>query len=253
MDKKHKLLFCPIAKVANTDIKQLFIRMRGRYTWDSKDGDTINRGLLRLKIRIPLSEAEQLYRDPTWTKAVFIRDPLERLVSGYLDKCRLPLSERYDTACPLNSSLSFQEFVRMVFAMNATGANLHFAPQHLYCDLKVWAPFYQFQGNFSHLRNHTTFLLQSLGLFEDYGRGWYSNSALSGGMDMFEENLNFHKDNSAAGNNVQAKARKYGRLFTKELADEALHWYKTDYDVFSLPVPTWYSVLFRSPAPLGFH
>lgn len=37
--------------------------------------------------RMGFAKQDSVYGNPDWYLATFVRDPLERLVSGYLDKC----------------------------------------------------------------------------------------------------------------------------------------------------------------------
>jgi len=71
-----------------------------------------------------------------WTKIVALRDPLERIVSGYLDWCvdghgkRDHCSNFEDGA----ANPSFEEFALALAAKPST--DLHFMPQSTFCGLK---------------------------------------------------------------------------------------------------------------------
>jgi hypothetical protein len=259
VDAGHKFIFCEQPKVSCTEFKRLFRRLAGRSSAEMvqhDDGpaeefdwvhDPETNGVLRLA-DFPEEAARKMLLDSSWTKAVFVRDPLERLLSGYLDKCRMPVSARKSIwHCPNPSGpISFHDFVTAVVAQandreGMSAMNPHWRPQHLNCDLDAWLNYYQFQGNFSHLAAHTKYLLQGLELFEDYGRGWrtygqgWNEDDPSDGSDVFlEETLSVHK---------QRTLEKIKLYYTRELADIALKLYQMDYVIFSLPVPAWYASL----------
>jgi hypothetical protein len=80
-----KLLFCGIPKVGISEFVNFF-----RYSYGAKDYLSMphfkaDREEFLLG-RLSRFTATQLIQDPTWTKAVFFRDPAERLLSAYLDK-----------------------------------------------------------------------------------------------------------------------------------------------------------------------
>lgn len=234
VSKEHKLVFCEIPKVACSDFKRLFRRLNGAQDFESQAPwvhDPKQNGITRLT-DMPSAEAASILKDPTWTKGVFIRDPMERLLSGFLDKCREPIESRYDIHCPFSGHVSFGEFMDYIFTQadyNVHGKmsmDEHWRPQHLVCDLERWLPYYQFQGNFSHLQTHTKFLLQGVGIFDEFGRGWGDD-----GLDIFEKKIDWHHTDTS---------EKLTEYYTKELADKAMAFYNTDYELFQLPKPAWY-------------
>ena len=84
---RYKLLFWTIPQCNCEEFKKLFQRIQGT-TGYVHDPDA--NGLIYLA-RYPPFEASRLIGDPEWTKAVFFRDPFERFLSAFLDKCdRLP-------------------------------------------------------------------------------------------------------------------------------------------------------------------
>ncbi len=91
ISKKRKLLLCRIEKNGNMNQAILVNRLEGNkgmehFDWGGNQPE--NFGLTK-------SDLDDIMRDPTWTKAVFLRDPLRRTLSGYLSKC----VQHEDTAC----------------------------------------------------------------------------------------------------------------------------------------------------------
>ena len=93
--ESHKLLFFTTAKVGCTTFKMMFRRMMGyeNYAVESHDGPT---GLmlpwnpktngLKYLYDYDVARATEMMTSPDWTRAIFVRDPKERLLSAYLDK-----------------------------------------------------------------------------------------------------------------------------------------------------------------------
>jgi len=87
--EKHRLVFFAVPKAACTVFKQLFRRMSGHTNWHKQNNDlphkhTVNG--LKLLRDYPLDVANEMLTNRTWTRAIFLRDPRERLLSAYLDK-----------------------------------------------------------------------------------------------------------------------------------------------------------------------
>jgi hypothetical protein len=172
-----KLMFCGVPKVGISEWLKFF-----RFSWGA--GDYLSYPHLkndRLEFMVQslsLEKAEELLNDPTWTRAVFFRDPAERLLSAYLDKI---VSEGYtQKAFYINQPtvLSFPEFVSLVSEKdrNCTSprglhpcTDAHWRPQVLTCGLDYLLPHFDFIGSFDHLSEHTRLLLQRVGLWDDFG------------------------------------------------------------------------------------
>jgi hypothetical protein len=94
VDEDHKLLFFSTPKVACTTFKFLFRRIAGVKDWDVQGGGDEKNNLphnpqynnLKYLWDYPIEEANEMMTDPTWTKAIFVRDPKTRFLSAFLDK-----------------------------------------------------------------------------------------------------------------------------------------------------------------------
>lgn len=89
--ESHKLVFFSIPKVGSTVWKQLFRRMEGYmdYLVDQHPlPHAPKRNGLQYLYDYPPLQADFMLTDPTYTRAIFLRDPKERLLSAYLDKGR---------------------------------------------------------------------------------------------------------------------------------------------------------------------
>jgi hypothetical protein len=183
--------------------------------WQADPHFRSNKPLLK---SLPLEQVEAIMNDPTWTKAVFFRDPAKRLLSAYLDKFvknrdySVTVFEQ-GTRSSRGNKMSYRDFVGRV--TNCTGddgctgtkhrpgnlgryspnglhtrTNPHWKP-HLYMtNLFKFLPAFNFFGSFDHLGSHTKELLSGLGLWESYGAsGW----GKGGGEPMFMTNTVYHR------------------------------------------------------------
>jgi hypothetical protein len=144
---------------------------------------------------LPLEIAQDLWNDPTWTRAVFLRDPAERLLSAYLDKVvKNAYTQRIFKIGALTDPketrpiLSFGEFVDLLVGNNTrcviptglhTCSDPHWKPQYLTCGLDVTLPLVDFVGNFNHLAEHTKMLLERVDMWESYGKIFDDGSSTS--------------------------------------------------------------------------
>jgi hypothetical protein len=74
---------------------------------------------------------DKIFQDPTATRAVFVREPLERFASAFLNKC-IDTDLYY---CPVNSTV-FRDVVEWAMHADLTSADGHFLPQAFHCDLQ---------------------------------------------------------------------------------------------------------------------
>merc|ERR1740139_1541042 len=81
----YKLAFCGIPKVAYTSWLQFLRFTIGAKDYRSFPHNKIDANLVRFD-RIPGRSRRKILRSGEWTRAVFLRDPAERLLSAYLDK-----------------------------------------------------------------------------------------------------------------------------------------------------------------------
>ena len=86
----HRLAYCPIEKAGESRFIRLILRaFSGRTEADSFGvlQRAMDKGRLPGMPGLSLSTQMQLISCSDWIKVVVVRDPLERLLSGYLDKC----------------------------------------------------------------------------------------------------------------------------------------------------------------------
>ena len=92
LDEPFKLILTCLPKVGSTETVKLILRMAGepKKTWRGKISSARVHGIPQRKdhllSRLSPAEAQRRLLDPEYTRAVLVRDPLERLLSAYLDK-----------------------------------------------------------------------------------------------------------------------------------------------------------------------
>jgi len=218
--RKFRLIFFHVPKVACEEFKKLFRRVEGYEDWATSYNNppglySPDKPLSRLPhdpeingltylTQLPLDEANKILNDPTWTKAIFLRDPITRFLSAYLDKIR-----RHNPNAEMRK-LSFEEFITKV---EQGLKNRHWNPQSQFYDLDKWLPVIDFVGSFESLAEDTETLLRKLGAWEEFGaNGWGEDGASaifrgkrnelhSGGAD---EKVDIFYSNATTKNRVMA-------------------------------------------------
>lgn len=152
VDERHRLLFAAVPKAACSEFMRLFHRLRNDSDWRSRNPHF--RGDRPLLSALAPARATEMLNDPSWTKAVFFRDPASRLLSAYLDKCvprvlprslarntpfRFVVGNSYSTKVfHAEKKLKFADFVDLVAAGDTNrsrptglhfGTNPHWRPQ----------------------------------------------------------------------------------------------------------------------------
>jgi len=157
VSQKHRVIFTPIAKNANTSLKRLFVRLSGHPRSDEILSDNIHIHLTSNQTGLSLcdysqEEATEILIDEGYFRYVVLRNPLVRAVSGYLDKfVRNPPPSGTDGEAPIligaaidwvyerrgekpdyNRSITFQEFVNYLAQNDDVNLDTHFKSQESY-------------------------------------------------------------------------------------------------------------------------
>jgi hypothetical protein len=115
-----------------------------------------------------------------WTRAIFVREPLERLLSAYLDKGKRKGGQYVAKHCyHKQQPLSFPEFLNIIRSKHCRH-DPHWMPQTERLDAPFWSTI-NFVGKFDSLQEDTKELLENLDAWDDYGAsGWgpYHNESI---------------------------------------------------------------------------
>jgi len=165
-------------------------------------------------------EQHEMVTSTEWTRAIFVRDPLQRLVSGYKDKakgvdeyvkgqyvkryhyikercCGMNphnpdgiLSKKYCAPLrPYNAIVTEDMFPFSYFVEHVLPncPDNHWSPQTKRMHINNWQ-LINFVGNFDHLKEDAHTLLKRIGAYEEFGaHGWGKDNGA-----IFESNLSHH-------------------------------------------------------------
>ena len=201
-DDRRKSLFCFVEKIGCTDMKRLLFVTSGvlpletiHHSW--VDLRYLERGLRRGSLlNKNLTDASRLLRMKNYFKFMIVRNPLERLVSGYRNKIEPPLMDLSDkfpnyikrwilkTYRPVdyrqwidqggnyNISISFPEFAQYVIDTKKEWLNPHFKPMINTCHpCRVR---YDFYGNFKMYSQDVMLIVEKIRTKPEY----YPNHSL---------------------------------------------------------------------------
>ncbi|KAA8494802.1 Carbohydrate sulfotransferase 14 [Porphyridium purpureum] len=178
VSEKSRLIYCPVPKVANSNFKMLIRKFEGFEDYaDLLTAHSRARSGLRFLSSYSVEEVEALMKDPTFLKFVFVRNPLDRVLSCYLNKIvnKDPKSEEYATYLgqlygwrfltqrdyKSERKPSFQEFVNAISLQSPWQMNEHWALQSFLCSLDVFP--YDFVGRFENMSADAELVLQAVG------------------------------------------------------------------------------------------
>lgn len=140
VNDRYRFVLCPIPKVASSSLKQWFLTTIG-YAPDMPDWPLRPHAFLTA-----WKQTQHRGELPDYPLVVFVRNPLRRLVSAFLQK----FVERWDIehapsrpvveavcrragrAVDFASGISFREFVAFLSEREPTALDVHWRPQHLF-------------------------------------------------------------------------------------------------------------------------
>jgi len=194
---KYRLVFFDVPKVASSAWMLLLQRLSGVNTtlttkgFSSKNSQLMLRCLhepkcngLTYLFQLNITYATRIMNDASWTKATFVRNPHERLVSAYLNKGLQTRFEWIQGSCcrktmdcigGQENRSTFEYFVD--FITSDVCRNDHWSPQSERIDDKHW-PLINFVGSMEDLEQDAKLLLKRIGAWEDHGvTGWGQQGA----------------------------------------------------------------------------
>ena len=149
-----KLMFCPIAKVANTSMKNILVEISGRSDLPAGTGDkahdihpVLDSTITGLQLGDYSSpEIREILTDPDYFKFALVRDPFDRALSAFWEKFVAGDGGVARQAVPViakiqgcigneideEQGITFRQFVDYVCGSDPLTLDLHWRPQHLY-------------------------------------------------------------------------------------------------------------------------
>jgi len=121
-----KLVFCFIHKNACTQFNLLCNALNGLHSDEIYASSVLTSELQEIQV-VRRDGLESIFKDPSWTKAVFLREPLHRLTSAFRSKCEPPQEDSGKNCLDSN-------FTKLVDALPSRGhSNKHYMPQADFC------------------------------------------------------------------------------------------------------------------------
>lgn len=162
--------YVPIAKVASTSLRLMLCRRQARVFWP-KEATLEPRALqkrVERRIRRSSGSRETLQLSRAYYLFAFVRNPITRLYSCYLDK--VVKAARLGKPCGLSlygvtSDMSLDEFVRHIADIPDDQSDQHFRSQHLYLRANG-KTLVRFLGKFERLNEDWERLSREIGLEE---------------------------------------------------------------------------------------
>lgn len=264
--ESHKLLFFTIPKNACSTFKKLFRRMMGHPNWLTGNPHNPATNGLRYLGHYSREQQKEFMTSPDWTRAVFVRDPLERALSAYMDKglktgpkawqppvegahlkrhCCQTTTSAINPACrrfplsPFEAGLTKDNFPFELFVTSFMRQckDEHWKQQSLRMQMENWK-WINFVGHFENKQNDTRRLLERIGGYDEFGSfGWGESSTdlnKNKTLSIFEKNIANHKTGSGS---------KMDDHYSSKSERLVLQYYRLDYssELFNITKPVDYA------------
>lgn len=178
VEDKYKLLYCQVPKAGCSNWKRTLMVLAGKASdTQSINHDDVHNGD-SLKKLDSFTRKEIMHRLKTYTKVLFVREPLERMVSAYRDKFENPntyyhslfgklIISKYRVnpsraALNTGSGVTFKEFVQYLLDVHRpVGMDIHWEQANQLCNPCLIN--YDFIGKFESMEEESNFLLRLAG------------------------------------------------------------------------------------------
>ncbi|XP_060898125.1 carbohydrate sulfotransferase 8-like [Labrus mixtus] len=178
VEDKYKLLYCQVPKAGCSNWKRTLMVLAGQApNAQSIKHDTVHYGH-HLKKLDSFDRQGIMHRLETYTKVMFVREPLERMVSAYRDKFEnpnnyyhslfgKPIISKYRVnpswaALKTGSGVTFKEFVQYLLDVHRpVGMDIHWEQANQLCNPCLID--YDFIGKFENMEEESNFLLRLTG------------------------------------------------------------------------------------------
>lgn len=229
---EHKLMFCFIEKVACKSFNALFSKLREPY--DSRQGQRPWWRNTPSKHNMDDADVERLLQDPSWHKAVFYREPLERFLSAFKSKCEPGHDRDGELRCTfsfptLKYPPTFADTVGLLGSSNHR-FEPHFVEQHLFCGgLESTLQYFQTVVELREATSHDTVkeLLLKVGVSDVRAEELLSGTFPRPGKSICRS---CHETKSR---------RMLAKYYNAALAKRVVSYFLRDYLLLGISLPTW--------------
>ncbi|KAM4593264.1 carbohydrate sulfotransferase 8 isoform 1-T3 [Odontesthes bonariensis] len=178
VEDKYKLLYCQVPKAGCSNWKRTLIVLAGQASSaQSIKHDTVHYGGY-LKTLDSFDRKQIMHRLESYKKILFVREPLERVVSAYRDKFEnpndyyhslfgKPIISKYRVnpsgkALKTGSGVTFKEFIQYLLDVHRpVGMDIHWEQVNQLCHPCLID--YDFIGKFENMEEESNFLLRLIG------------------------------------------------------------------------------------------
>jgi hypothetical protein len=246
--------FCTVGKVATTEWRRVFCKLNAQDCID--DSASCRRNCTWRTTQDMPADAP---------RAVFVRDPLERLLSGYLDKCYNSRTRQNQGHCEPNvvfnpmkglANANNKAYANLLDSLDIEGQekamfgayvdvlplkwNVHFVPQAMFCDLHRNIDKYDFVGN---MGKDFYFDLDRMATQFGGQLPEILNSTF-GYMDHVQSGNHENTGKQGSGHAMHTP-EKVARFYTARTVRKALEYLSIDYVTLGLEVPEWARQMLR--------
>lgn len=251
--------FCSIEKVGTSEWRRVFCDLNADECPEHVNGTYPShcRPILPGR-RCALQTAKRVPEDAP--HAVFLRDPLERLLSGFMDKCVRQINRIHEKHCEPNEvfnvgdngwgqnkvspTIDFEKNPKQFFAayldIMPLKWNLHFVPQALYCDLYRKIDQYDFVGNMG-----KEFAIDLEQMAKKLGGRMPAQLDESFGYSKAVEAKLFNNTGNSNGHATHSP-EKVAMYYNAASVRRALELFSIDYVVLGLKIPDWAREMLRN-------
>jgi len=239
----YKLIFFTVEKVGSTVWKMLFHRMIGEELgtdWESLH--ISSKSKVKRLFHYNTTYASQIMTDPTWTRAIFVRNPHKRFLSAYLDKGLRNNSSYVKAAC-CDRLHSYTDCFRpskrtlwhfMELTHHSCEKDGHWMPFTDLMEPKYW-PYINFVGHMEpeKIQVYAEALLRKIGAWQEFGaRGWGPN----GTLPIFSQSIT-----DGRAHHTDSDGQFYVHYNSKHVFDLVTQYYRRDYEhhKLGLEIPRW--------------
>lgn len=174
IEENHKIIYCEVPKVGCTNWKRILFQLKLNLTINPEyiEHEAVHEVTLFKKLADYPPDQQRTILN-TYTKVMFTRDPLQRIVSAYRDKFLHYTGFYYGTTIAnkikskfkghTNSTkpVSFHEFVHFIVEEKPEDLDIHWRPMHYLCD--PCNIDYNVLGKFETLKQDSDHVLQIVG------------------------------------------------------------------------------------------
>ncbi|KAF7660290.1 hypothetical protein LDENG_00283900, partial [Lucifuga dentata] len=178
VEDNYKLLYCQVPKAGCSNWKRTLMVLAGQ----ASDAQSIKHNTVHygkhLKTLDSFDQQGIMRRLETYTKVIFVREPLERMVSAYRDKFEnpnkyyhklfgKPIISKYrpnasQAALSTGNGVTFPEFVQYLLDVHRpVGMDIHWEPANQLCNPCLLD--YDITGKFENMEEESNYLLRMAG------------------------------------------------------------------------------------------